>query len=253
MNSWIGEFSIAVGLLGLLFVAFWTGRRLGRADDSDQTHLGVIQGASLGILGLLIGFSFSGAMGRFGDRREVLVREANAVSTAWMRTDLLPPDARGRLRGEMVEYARARLSLFEAAGADVGERAEAAVAVVQDRLWRDACVCVGESESLRQMILPPLNEAFDLRSERNAAARSHIPGAVVAALILSAILSTAMISYGQSRRRAPVLFPAVGLVLLIGTVIWITIDLDFPRSGLVQVSDQPLRELLTQMTTPGPG
>lgn len=253
MNSWIGEVLIAAGLLALLFGAFFAGRAMGRASDSDQTHLGVIQGASLGILGLLVGFSFSGAMGRFGDRREIIVHEANAVSTAWMRVQMLSDGPRGELREQLLLYTRARLELFEARSDEEFVRAEAHVQDVQDGLWLRACDAVGDSHSLRELILPPLNEAFDARSERNASARSHIPAAVVVALVLSAMLSTAMISYGQRKRGAPLLYPAIGLVVLIGTVIWVTIDLDFPRSGLVQVSDRPLRELLQQMTPPGGG
>lgn len=247
MHSWTGELAIAGVLMGLLFAAFVVGRRLGRVSDAEQAHLGVIQGATLGVLGLLIGFSFSGAMGRFSDRKAIIIHEANAISTAWLRADLLGEPQRTSVKSLLHQYARERMNLFAAGDQHASDAAEASVQTAQNELWSAACAAVGDSESLRQMVLPPLNEAFDARSERNQSSRSHIPGAVVAALLMSAMLSTVMVSYGQASRRQPVLFPAVGLVLLIGIVIWITIDLDFPRSGLVQVSDAPIRDLLKQI------
>ncbi len=251
MNSLFGELLIAGTLVGLLFAAFVAGRHLGRVAEAEQEHLGVIQGASLGVLGLLIGFSFSGAMGRFSERRAIIVEEANAVSTAWLRADLLADSHRSEVKSLVAEYTTVRLDLFAARGQKESDRAEVAVQAVQAQLWEKALTAAGDSESLREMVLPPLNQAFDARSERNDSSRSHIPAAVIVVLVLSAMLSTAMISYGQASRKQPVLYPAIGLVLLIGIVIWITIDLDFPRSGLVQVSDLPLRDVL-QLMAPQP-
>lgn len=246
MYNWFSELAIASSLIALLFAAFVAGRRMGRVSEAEQEHLGVIQGASLGVLGLLIGFSFSGAMGRFSDRRAIIVEEANAISTAWLRADLLAEPHRADIKALLNQYTEARLVLFAARDSQAADSAETSVQAVQNELWGVACVAVGDSESLREMVLPPLNQAFDARSSRNESSRSHIPGAVIVVLLLSAMLSTAMISYGQASRGQPVLYPAVGLVVLIGIVIWITIDLDFPRSGLVQVNDAPFRELLKQ-------
>jgi hypothetical protein len=84
------ELGFALGLVLLLATAFAMGRRLGKRHPDEHPQLGVVQGATLGVMGLLLGFSFSGAMSRFAAREELIVRQANALSTLYLRTQLSP-------------------------------------------------------------------------------------------------------------------------------------------------------------------
>ena len=90
----LADLALLVVLLAITgvccFLGVAWGKTVGKDRAPDHNHLGTIQGAMLGLLGLLLGFSFSGAMGRFTDRQDALAREANAIETAYERAELLP-------------------------------------------------------------------------------------------------------------------------------------------------------------------
>ena len=104
------------GLFVGMLVLLETGRRLGvrrLSQDPDGTPKGVgaVEGAVFGLLGLLIAFTFSGAATRFDGRRQLVVEEANAIGTAWMRLDLLPAEAAAGLRELFRQYVDSRLAV----------------------------------------------------------------------------------------------------------------------------------------------
>lgn len=243
----INEVTVTIALPILLIGSLVLGRQFGRARDEDLPHLGVIQGATLGLLGLLIGFSFAGASERFVARQDILTREANAMGTAWMRADLLPEASRAALKDELRSYAKRRIALFESQSEQEEDRILDELFEQQKSIWRLAVSGVANQAPLAGVVLPPLNEMFDLLGLRNAATRRHLPVEVLTVLVACAMLSAATISFGQARQSVPVQMPAIGLVVLITAIIWLTIDLDFPRRGLVRMSDAPLRELMEAM------
>jgi hypothetical protein len=112
-HAW--ELAIAAGLLLGLFLALEGGYRLGRrraaagGDAPGSGQIGAIQGATLGLLGLLLGFSFAGAAGRFSERQNLIVQEANAIGTAYLRADMLPEPHASRLRQILAEYVAHRV------------------------------------------------------------------------------------------------------------------------------------------------
>jgi hypothetical protein len=105
---------LAGGLFVGMLVLLETGRRLGLqrlAQDSEaaQAGFGVVEGAIFALMGLLIAFTFSGAASRFDTRRQLVVEEANAIGTAYLRLDLLPANAQAALRESFRQYVEARL------------------------------------------------------------------------------------------------------------------------------------------------
>ncbi len=235
--------AIALGLFGVLIGAFVVGWRTGRRARDDHPQLGVLQGATLGLLGLIIGFSFSGATQRFVERQDLLVREANTLGTIWLRTDLLAEPARGELRGMLRRYVATRLELFRAlADADVAA-CNARLAAQQAELWRRSVQAVEAAPDAAVLLLPQLNESFDLLTTRNHAVRRHLPLPVLAVMVACAAISVGSVGYGLAGATRPLVWPGFALVALIGAVIWVTIDMDHPRWGLIRVSDAPLTEL----------
>jgi hypothetical protein len=246
MPAWLFEVLCAVVLLAILVGAFLFGQRVS-VSKHDEPHLGVIQGATLGILGLLLGFSMSGAVGRFTQRQDVIVREANALGTSWLRAEFLEEPHAGQLRHHLREYTRSRLAIFDARSTSQVQAIEQQLADRQSDIWRTARAGIAQRPDLVMFVSMPLNETFDLLSTRNAMTRRHIPLAVLAVLVASVVLSTATISVGHEKRSRVTGALAIGLVLLIGAVLWVTIDLDFPGLGLIQVDGAPFQELLGQM------
>lgn len=230
-------------------VGFALGQRWHRQDTSgDHGQLGVIEGAILGLLALVLGFTFSGAMGRFTDRQRLLVQEANAIGTLDLRAALLPEAERDALRGALREYTAARLELWSA----VEEQHEVGInrrlAELQQRLFHAALQGVHANPQTQLSVLPPTNEIIDLLGERNAAARRHTPAAVLAVLLACAGAAVAAVGYGLAITRRGPWLPAGVLVFLIACTIWITIDLDYPRVGLIRTDPTPLLDVQRQLT-----
>ena len=124
----------ATGLFVGAFAFLEIGRRFGRreiARDGEKAHtgLGAVEGALFGLLGLLIAFSFSGAMSRFDARRHLIVDEANAIGTAWLRIDLLPPAVQPELRDLFRRYLDAHLQIYRKLPDEDAARAERAECV----------------------------------------------------------------------------------------------------------------------------
>jgi hypothetical protein len=245
------EMGTSAVLLILLIAAFVLGGLIGGGRKDDRENLGVLQGATLGLIGLVLGFSFSGATSRFIERQDIIVREANAIGTAWLRFDLLDPAHRDRLRPLLVDYTTARIALTQTNDPVNTQSLKGRLATLQQNLWTTAVSGVEARPATAMLVLPPLNELFDLLSTRNAATRRHIPPAAMALVLATVALGAAMLGYGQRANSFTVRLSAFVVVLLLAGLVWLIIDLDFPRRGLVKISDVPLREVL-QSITPAP-
>jgi hypothetical protein len=249
MHPMIIEVALGVVLFVAMLAAFFVGRRIGRVSAEEQPHLGVIQGACLGILGLLLSFSFSGAMSRFVERQDVIVRESNAVGTAWLRSDLLEPADRDKMRGLLRQYMEQRITLAgtdtEAQFRDVNSRLDA----LQQQIWACALDAQTHQPGIGMLFLPPINEMFDLLSTRNAGEHRHMPAAIAVIEIIASILCMLIIGFAQYRPSRTSAFPGITLLILIGVVIWSTVDLEFPRHGLIRVSEEPLYNVLQTMAS----
>ena len=250
MNGIVFALVIPVGILILLLLALEVGYRRGaravRVHDAEPTtQIGAVQGALLGMLGLLLAFSFAAAGARFLERQDLIVAEANAIGTAWLRADMLGEPARSELRSALKDYTAHRIAFRsrllvrgQLAAADAAE-----VERLQARVWSSALAGVSDRPQTMLALLNPVNELIDLHSTRMNAAQKHVPSPVLALLIASSVLSLGVIGYGSGvggRRSAAMTVP---LAMVIAVALWVTIDLDFPRRGLLQLSDAPLESL----------
>jgi hypothetical protein len=239
---------VGVGLLALLTLAletgFQTGHRAARASDTQaSTQVGAIQGAMLGLLGLLLAFSFAAAGARFLERQDLIVEEANAIGTAYLRADLLGEPHRSELRAALARYTERRIEISSGLRRGVDPTALAELERHHAEIWRAAVAGVNDRRAALVSVLPPVNDVIDLHATRLAASRKHLPGLVLGLLVTCSALSIAVIGHGcglASQRRALLTLP---LVIVIATALWITIDLDHPRGGLIQLSDAPLHAL----------
>lgn len=242
------DLSIALGLLGLMLVSLEAGFRTGRRARQDEKagaggEVGAVQGAVLGLLGLLLAFSFAGAGGRFLERQDLIVEEANAIGTAFLRADLLDEPHRSELRAALKRYTEHRLQASATLRKGLDPSVHSEVARLHDRIWSAAIAGVAARPASTLGVLPPVNQVIDLHATRLAAGRKHLPSLVLGLLIACSALAVGVIGYGcgMGRRRRAAL--TVSLAVLISTGLWITIDLDHPRAGFLQLSDAPLEAL----------
>src|SRR5262249_8401437 len=158
-------------LFGGLLCSLVFGRRLRArhaAGETDVKANRAVEGAVFGLLGLLIAFTFSGASNRFENRRTLIVQEANAISTAYFRLDLLPPETQPEVRNDCRQYVDARLAVYRAM-ANEGPVREAMQHVdnLQGQIWKEAVrACQLSTERPAGLVLPAINAMIDITTTR---------------------------------------------------------------------------------------
>lgn len=238
---------IAPLILLLLFGGMELGLRAGRWRRKDEDEAGTrapdyLLSAMLGLLALLLGFTFALALNRYENRRELVVQEANAIGTTWLRSQILEEPARARMSVLLRNYADARLAWSRAPDM-------AATAALQARLWSQMGLVMRQEPSvqLARALMESMNDSFDLASARDAGRNAHVPGEVLVMLAVCGILSAMMLghmmrAHGRRHRAGTTL-----LIVLVGLVMLMIFDLDRPASGLIQVSQQPMEKLRASM------
>ena len=235
--------SLFGGLVTMLEVCFYLGKqaRRRRTDQSDQ--LSTIQGAMLGMLALLLGFSFALAAGRFNDRVQLIVSEANAIGTAWLRCDLLPDGARAELHQILGDYTDQRILFYDAADAAGQQAAAKKSGALQVKMWAIVAEESKAQPALANVLLPPFNEVMDLQTARVAAATRHMPGMLLLLLLSCSLVSVASVGYGCGLAGKRNVLLTTSLAFIISGALWATIDMDHPRKGLIRVGQQPMLDL----------
>jgi hypothetical protein len=238
----------ALFIVGLLLACMEFGRRihLRRREEKLSSGLGVIDGAVFGLMALLLGFSFSGAVSRFDVRRELIVQETNAIGTAWLRVDLLPETAQPEIRDNFRAYLDARLAFYKNLGVD---RARASQELVlsqklQGKIWAESIAAAKQTNSpaVLTLVLSSLNEMIDITTTRFVALQTHPPIPLYVTLVLLALASALIAGFGMGdsdkRSWLHTLVFAFSLILTIYTII----DFEFPRVGIIRVDryDQAL-------------
>jgi hypothetical protein len=214
------------------------GRRFGRHSE-DTPGSSAVNGAIFAILGLLLAFSFTGAASRFDQRRDLIVQEANDIGTARLRVDLVPADAQPELQALFKRYIAARIAAYEKIGDDAAFRAGLRKAnAISQQIW-DAAVAAGRRPdavpAVNIVLLPAINQMIDITSTRAFMTLMHPPEIIRYMLIMLALISALLagIGFGAARRQVWVYEMAFAIITTL--TIYITIDLEYPRTGLLRI------------------
>lgn len=248
------QWSIFFAVSAVLVVCAWMGTRLGwvarrKNPDGVQEHSGSLQGAVLGLLGLLLGFSFAMAVGRFDVRRALVLEEANAIGTSWLRTDFLAAPARDESRSLLKRYAEVRIEGFRRAeDPEEFTRARSEVAALHAKLWQIASASAkSEPSPVTMGYVEALNAMIDLDAARMAASGNHVPGAVWLMLMLVGGCGAWANGYTTGASGVRSVFSTWVFPLLIGIVMTLIADIDSSHRGLIGMSQKPLEKLLESM------
>ncbi len=241
--------AITLALFLLIVVANETGFRLGRyiqsrTDDEIKTLTGSIQASILGLLALLLGFTFSMSMQRFDSRSQALIAEANAIGTVVLRADLLPEQHRQTTRRMLEQYVDLRI---EVSRVDLTRRAErrdydGRIAQLQSELWSLAVAATQDDPRpvTSGAFINALNEMIDSQGRRNALLEMHVPEVVLLLLFVVFIASGGILGYSSGLTGHRVVAPTLMVSFLIALIVFIIIDLDRPKRGLIQVNQNSL-------------
>ncbi len=247
INSLLIAGILLVSMIAAIEIGFRVGTRgASAANDGSRTHINAVLASLLGILALLLGFTFSLALQRYDSRSAAVVDEANAIGTAYLRASLLHGTVRGPAEAKLREYVDLRVQASVVSLDHEADRLQlvAAASRVQEELWALARQAAAERpDAITALFASALNDMFDALGTRDATLARHVPE-VVLLLVYGTFLMAALIlgySSGMSGHRAS--FVSNILVGLIVCLVFIIIDLDRPRRGIIEVSQHSLVEL----------
>jgi hypothetical protein len=246
---------LGLGMLALFLLTLELAYRLGRRANARSAgassgQVGAVQGATLGLLGLLLAFSFGAAGARFLERQDLITEEANAIGTAYLRADLLNEDHRAQLQDALKRYTEHRIEVSKRLRSGIDAAALEEIARFHDEIWDAARRGVEARPEATLALLNPVNDVIDLHSLRLAAGMKHLPVLVLCILFGSSVLSLGVIGYGGGLAGQRGTALTVSLAVLITAALWITIDLDHPRAGIMRLNDGPLKSLPFVETAP---
>lgn len=235
---------LLVGMLVLIRAGRWLGaRHLARSPADTELGSGAIDAAVFGLLGLLIAFTFSGAAARFDARRSLIVDEGNAIGTAYLRLSVLPDPARAEIADLFRRYLDSRIETYRKLpdlDAAQPERVHSLVLALQQEIWDHAVAAIRRSDALpsaAMVVLPPLNQMFDIASTRTMATQMHPPRIFFVMLFSIALVSALLVGYGMARSRSPSWVHVIGFAAIIAVVFYVIIDVEYPRLGLFRVDE----------------
>lgn len=241
-------------LLVLMTAAIETGYRIGRRRTSGgsrerptKDHVNTVLGSMLGVLGLVLAFSVSLALQRFEARSAAVVDEANAIGTTYLRAQLLPGVIGEEARALLQRYAGLRVQAGAIPLDREDERAELVreAGRVQDALWACARRAAAEQPNpvTTGLFVQSLNELIDSLGRRDAALRRHVPEVILLLLFGTFILTGGVLGYAAAMAGHRPSVVSYLLVALIVVLMFMIIDLDRPRRGLIRVDQSSLQQV----------
>ena len=261
--GWLSNLSIvATGIvtLAVLLVAALIGQFIQRAQarrsrsearesDPSVAQEGYLLSSALGLLGLLLAFSFSMVINRYETRRELVTKEANAIGTSYLRAQMLDEPHRSRLTGLLVAYTDNRIKLATAED-------QSAYLATNDRLLTQiwAAVSAARESALKHGLTPSLlqtyNEVIDLDTERKLAWELRVPKEVMLLLLVFLAVTAGVVGHqvdGPRGKRA-----ALMLFVLLALSVAVITDINRPMSGSARESQKAMEMLLASLKAQPP-
>ncbi len=251
----IPQWLLGLIIVGLALLSIEVGRWLGQrrsshAAEENKATINAAVGSTLGLLAFLLAFTFGMAATRYDNRKALVLQEANAIGTTYLRADFLPAESREEVRQMLRDYAQLRIGGVTEL---VKPEDRAKSAALLDRLWTQAAQAETISNSVATgLFIQSVNQVIDLDTSRVTAGRNRIPDTIWLMLVLILMVSMLALGYlfGFTHTRSWVI--TILMIAAFTIVILLIADLDQSQTGLLQVSQQPLIDLLNKIGSPAP-
>lgn len=244
--------SVVIGAFIALGIVL--GRRLRRGADAEHQResLGVVQGALLGLVGLLLAFGLTMAVTRYEVRRDLLVDEANAIGTTYLRAQLLAEPERTQSLDLLREYTDAAVEMSDAVpDSPAFDAAVRTMEDLQQDLWAAAgrAMAGAPQDSAPRLYVETLNETIDRHADRVASLRNRVPSSVWILQIVGSAVALGALSLYLSFLGRGLLTPLLAGVFVV-LILFNSFDLDRPRRGFIHVPAQALVDVRNTMDLP---
>lgn len=243
---------LLVIIVGASLAGLFVGRSRREHHHGLKESSGVLQGALLGFMGLVLAFGLSLALGRYEDRRTAVVDDANTIGTTYLRAQTLPEPMRSRSLPLLVRYTEAEMRLTdEVSGSDAAVATVAQGAALQNQLWALAGAAVQKEPTATapRLYEDSLNSMIDQQTVRVAGLANRVPTEVLLLELIGAAGAMFLVGLhvGLLGRSLTPLLLAAGLVSFL---LFVNFDLDRPTRGFIEVPDSPLAALRASMDNP---
>lgn len=227
--------------------------RVLRTDETERREsVGVVQGALLGLVGLLLAFGLSMAVARYDARRAVVVQEANSIGTTYLRAQMLPEPTRTESMQLLREYTDLAIALADAVpDGEVFDRTAMDMETIQQDLWRLAgdAVVADPTGTAPRLYVETLNDTIDRHTDRVASLRNRVPGTVMLIELIGSAVALGVLALYLSllgRGLTTSLLTGVFVVL----ILFVSFDLDRPQRGFITVPFKVLEDARAAMDLP---
>lgn len=246
VDAWVTAVLLAVAMLGAWAVGWWRGRSVSK--ENREAPGSKFHDAILALLGLLLAFTFSMALARHEQRRQMVVTDSNAIGDFYTCASLLKEPVRGKLQGVIRQYVEHRLSLAtsQPTEATLQQKLEE-IPRMHDQMQALVGKAVDEGTPVVVPLVNTLNGVTSSHAARLMALRDRVPGSVVWLLFFGAVISMALMGYQQGVTGEFRPGAILGFTVLVCLVVWVILDLNQPQRGLITVSQEPLQRLLSGM------
>jgi hypothetical protein len=234
---------VAIGIFIVIITFNWLGHRyrkiLMRKNPEDSDGLGPMEGSLLGLMGLMLAFSFSMGITKFENRRVIIIDEANSIGTAIRLSNLYTDSVRNLFIAEFKEYVEARIGYYDAANDTNLIRA------ALERGNRHSMRLLKLTIQVRQnpvniyptvQMIPALNRMIDIVTTREASRKSKIPPLVLGMLLLLIFSSAFLVGYGNKAKKRNLVM-VIGFALMTTLTIYLIMELDRPRKGIINLDE----------------
>jgi hypothetical protein len=237
--------------IAICLLSVEAGHRLGiyrvrRSELEKDTPIGGMVGATLGLLAFMMAFTFGLAANRFEARRQIVLEEANAIGTTYLRAGMLAEPMRTDARNLLREYVDVRLTGVQ--GGNVAEAMKRSEEI-HNGLWSVATAAAEKEKNvITSLFIQSLNQVIDLHATRvMAGMRSRVPGIIWVVLYLLAILAVLLLGYQSALANGRRSIAVLALVIGFSSVLYLIADLDRPGQGLLQTSQEAMTDVRRTM------
>lgn len=252
LSSWQLALLLAGILFGATILGLLGGRALRRHSETLREPFGVVQGALLTLVGLILAFGLAMAVTRYEARRAAVVNDSNAIGTAYLRAQTLREPVRSLSLPLYARYTDASIRLSRSIpGSTAARHAISSESLLQRRLWRLAgqALDTQPTQSAPRLYVESLNEMIDMQTTRVSALNNRVPSPIVLIQVIgaaTALFLLALYLAVLSRGVATVLLAAGLLTMLL----FVTFDLDRPTRGFITIPNDALVQLRASMELP---
>jgi hypothetical protein len=240
------------------FVVLFIAMRLGggvlakrwKPEESAHEDFNLVLSATLTLLGLIVGFTFSMAVSRYDQRKNLEAEEANAIGTEYARAALLPAPDAARVRGLLKDYVNQRLLFYRSGDPGQDPQIDARTVALQNEMWSVVVASAGATmQPAVALTVSGMNDVLNSQGYSQAALWNRIPRAAWILMTSIAFLAHLLVGY-RARNLEAERFLLLALPLAMSISFFLIADIDSPRRGVIRVDPRNLLSLSESLTSP---